>query len=564
MDIVHLAVVVVALTLVFVTVRNRSERGAYAVIGVLLSIAIWQAADFLAGSTTGFGATLFWAKVVYTSVPVLVFSFFVFVLGYTGNDEYLTPRVLGLLAVEPIVYVGAIWTNQYHELFLSDATLSGTEYWGIDLTLGPVFTGHLLYSYAVVLVAIGLLVRLLRETQSLYPRQVYAVLTAVLAPFVADLLYQLGVVTTDLTPVAFTVTALTLTAALFQFKLLDVSPVTQESIAENIHDGLFVLDTDGEFVEINDVAREQLGLNDGTVVGDAATAVLSHAPEFRDAVVDADEGSREIRTTVGGDERFFRIQVTHLRDHRGELIGRQFLVSDITEQKRHERELKRQNTQLDRFASVVSHDLRNPLNVASGRLELAKETGDPEQFERVEQAHRRMEQLIEDVLALARDGQTIARTEPVSLRAVADAAWNNVQTLDATLTVEAELQVTADPDRLQRLLENLFRNSVEHGGPGVTVEVGEIDGGNDATPDGFYVADDGPGIPESDRDEVLDVGFTTAEDGTGLGLAIVSSIVTAHGWDVTITESDTGGARFEVAFVDATSDSRPVEMNVTD
>ena len=73
----------------------------------------------------------------------------------------------------------------------------------------------------------------------------------------------------------------------------------------------------------------------------------------------------------------------------------------------------------------------------------------------------------------------------------------------------------------------------------VSVTVGAFDGG-------FYVADDGPGIPPARRETVFDPGVTTAADGTGFGLAIVREIAEAHGWTVSVTESESGGARFEI------------------
>jgi signal transduction histidine kinase len=68
--------------------------------------------------------------------------------------------------------------------------------------------------------------------------------------------------------------------------------------------------------------------------------------------------------------------------------------------------------------------------------------------------------------------------------------------------------------------------------------------------EGFYVADTGFGIPESDRMEVFEAGYSTSEDGTGFGLRIVKQIVDAHGWDITVTESNQGGARFDITGVE--------------
>jgi len=243
-----------------------------------------------------------------------------------------------------------------------------------------------------------------------------------------------------------------------------------------------------------------------------------------------------------------------------ELMGN--WISYEQERERREQELTRQRNRLEDFASVVSHDLRNPLNVAVGRLTLVDEEydGDPEHVESLRRSLERMDELIDDVLALARGGHKVIDATETSLDDIITAAWDTVESSDATLErVDTDARITGDQTRLQQLFENLFRNSVEHGStssrPGaddsvehsndpVTVRVGTLADGR-----GFYVADDGPGIPEDERDEVFERGYTTSDDGTGFGLAIVSEIVDAHGGRITVAESEDGGVRFDVTGV---------------
>ncbi|MEF8872313.1 MAG: PAS domain S-box protein [Haloarculaceae archaeon] len=216
-----------------------------------------------------------------------------------------------------------------------------------------------------------------------------------------------------------------------------------------------------------------------------------------------------------------------------------------TEQVRvREQKLRNQNEQLEEFASVVSHDLRNPLNVATARLELLGEECDSDHIAAIERSHSRMNGLIDDLLALARHGDTLDGTEPVDLAKLTRSCWQTVATAEATLVTDTTGEIVADRSRLQQLLENVFRNSVEHGGDTVTVTVGRLDGG-------FYVEDDGTGIPESDRETVFDAGYSTATGGSGFGLSIVEQITDAHGWDITVTASPEGGARFEITGVES-------------
>jgi signal transduction histidine kinase len=203
------------------------------------------------------------------------------------------------------------------------------------------------------------------------------------------------------------------------------------------------------------------------------------------------------------------------------------------------RKLERQNDQLEEFTGVVSHDLRNPLEVATGRLELAREECDSEHLEGVARAHDRMESLIDDLLTVAKQGNEVTDPDLVDLGEIVEKCWRTVQTDSATLHLDASQTINADENRLRQLFENLIRNAVEHAGPDVEITVGDLNGG-------LYVADDGPGIPKRERDSVFESGYSTADGGTGFGLSIVKAVADAHGWDVSVTDSATGGARFEI------------------
>lgn len=214
-------------------------------------------------------------------------------------------------------------------------------------------------------------------------------------------------------------------------------------------------------------------------------------------------------------------------------------------QQRASKRIERQRDQLEEFASVVSHDLRNPLGVVQGYLDLAEQAGDPEHFDRCRNALGRMEALIDDLLVLAREGQPIGETESIDVAEIVRDCWELVPTEDATLEISDSAVFTGDWSRVQQLFENLLRNAVEHGGRDVTVRIGVLDGGS-----GIYVEDDGPGIPEEEREQIFADGYSTGQEGSGFGLSIVQQIARAHTWDVRVTESATGGARFEVTGVE--------------
>ena len=216
-------------------------------------------------------------------------------------------------------------------------------------------------------------------------------------------------------------------------------------------------------------------------------------------------------------------------------------------------DVEQQNEQLEGYTKVLSHDLRNPLSVAKGRARLIEKEVDLPHTEPLTRSLDRMESIIEDALTLVSQ-RSVSGTVRLDLATAATDAWSHVETADAALALGEPTQIEADPNLFAHVLENLFRNAIEHGGDDVRVEVG-------ATPEGFYVEDDGPGVPPDRRESVFEQGFTTnrADGGTGFGLAIVRQIVLAHDWQVALADGMGGGARFEIETTRPGRDGRDFE-----
>lgn len=328
------------------------------------------------------------------------------------------------------------------------------------------------------------------------------------------------------------------------------------TLVETINDPVYVLDEAGQFEYVNNAFVEMVGYNRETILG--APPALIKSAEAADC---AETNLGRLLSSEGPDSVQFEIEVQPKQggpipceDHMGVLPyegecfeGSVGILRDITERKERERKLKRRNQRLDEFASVVSHDLQNPLSVAAGSIDLAKAECNSEHLERTEHALDRMEDLIEDLLVLARGDEAVTDPKPVDLAGIAQTCWKNVETTDATLVTEVDKTVYADESRLMQLLENLSGNAVEHGGSEVTVTVGNLD-------DGFYIEDDGCGIPEDEYDDVFTPGYSNSDDGTGFGLSIVDQIVAAYGWEIRLTEGTSGGTRFEITGVDSVTE----------
>ncbi|WP_276273416.1 PAS domain-containing sensor histidine kinase [Haloarcula litorea] len=321
-------------------------------------------------------------------------------------------------------------------------------------------------------------------------------------------------------------------------------PRVQIALADEAGDGLDPVDS----VEDRDVYRQYAEWYDAAYERGTDLFVVDGGD---DAVASFDAAQRPVAALLPvGDHGVFGVTTGEGTVDEFTLDLSRILAANVEgalDRAARERELERQNERLEEFASIVSHDLRNPLSVASAYVELAKDDPQRIYLEKADDALDRMGQLTDELLTLAKKGQAVGDTEPVRLSAALREARETVA--DPALTVRTgDLgTVVADRSRLVELLENLLRNCLDH-----AATDGEVTVTVEPLPEGFAVADDGPGVPESEREAVFEMGYTDSDDGTGYGLYIVETIARAHGWSVRVTESEAGGARFEFTGVDAT------------
>jgi PAS domain S-box-containing protein len=528
--------------------RNREATGARLLVGVALATAVWAGGSLGLTLATAPTAELRWLQFSYLGIVAAPVTFFILALEYTGQNQYRSPATSGSLLALGGGILGLVWTNPYHQLYWARIEYVADVPSGLATTPGVGFWGFVVFTYVLLLVGSLLFVRYAFTAPHLYRSQTTAILIAVGAPWAVNVPHALQFMSTDLTPVALSVTTVALWWAMFRYRLTDIGPIALRTVFESISTGVYVLDRHDRIVDVNAAGKDLLDLPDD-VIGTPFREIAPNSDFYEHVhhktdqpeifALDASDQSEE--DTPAG--RYYEVQATPVESASGTREGQIVVVNDVTDQQRQQKQLERQNERLEEFTSVVSHDLRNPLNVAAGNLTLAQENGDGDHLERADQALSRMETLIDDLLALAYVGTQSTDLEPVDLEEVVADAWETVDTHGATLVTQADTILIADRSRLHQLIENLIRNAIEHGGEAVTVTIGD-------RANGFYVADDGPGIPVNERDEVFETGYSTREDGTGFGLNIVREVVDAHGWGIAVAESAEGGARFEITDVD--------------
>ncbi|WP_168216057.1 PAS domain-containing protein [Halorussus marinus] len=352
-----------------------------------------------------------------------------------------------------------------------------------------------------------------------------------------------------------------------------------DAVLDAIDDVFYILDESGQFRQWNDSVPAVTGYRDEEIASMSPLEFFDESDRARVAAAireGFENGSVQIEAetvTKTGDRVPFEFVASALDSPSGDRVlagvGR-----DITEQVERERkleaavdELEASNERLESFASMLAHELRNPVTIGQIYTRQLPDETDSTAVEYVTEAFDRIEDMIDVMLVLTRGTEAVGERVPVDLAAVARSVWDELSVPDATLTVAVDRTIRADETYVRHLFRNLFENAVEHGstsnrpedddavehcstgdqpsaaerdGRGVAVTVGDLQ-------TGFYVADDGAGIPPDERDAVFEAGYTTAADGggTGLGLAFVQELADVYGWECTATESDAGGARFE-------------------
>jgi PAS domain S-box-containing protein len=347
-----------------------------------------------------------------------------------------------------------------------------------------------------------------------------------------------------------------------------------DEVFERIDDGFFALDEEWQFTYVNEYAERLLDADRADLFSGPLWEV---SPELRESeTADAFRRAVETQNHVSHEE-YVEPLAAWLEFHAyPSESGLSVYVRDVSDRKRREQRLEEQNERLESFASMLAHELRNPLSIGQIYLQSA-EDGDESAFERVADALDRMEDMIDVLLVMTRGGDASIDPDIVPLREAASEAWGEIGNEGGRLEVETDARVEVERHHLRHLLQNLFRNAVEHGSTSPRSEAHEdaVDHGSTSSrhtdddavehgstnadgvltvrigplEDGFYVEDDGSGVPEDDRERVFEAGYTTEDVGIGLGLTFIAQLAEIYGWECSLTESDEGGARFEFSNV---------------
>nr|WP_259371253.1 histidine kinase N-terminal 7TM domain-containing protein [Natranaeroarchaeum aerophilus] len=529
--------------------RKRPVPGASSFSAFMFGGGLWAVAVLGIRTTPGPTTELFWSLFQYFGIVLLPPAWLVFALDYTSRDRWITPSTIAILSVLPVGTLVALWTNDLHRLFYDPTTTETVASASIaGMPYGPLFYAMVTWAYLFILVGSAMLVHLLITAPKRYRVRIVAVLVAIAAPLVSNLLYLVGVLSlpVDPAPYAFAVSGLVFGWALFGHELFDVPPVAPKVahtiVFDQTDNGVLILDAGGYVVDHNDAATELLDLPsdpDGKRLEDVIPSFAEQLSK-RDGETVTDELSLSTEP-----RRYLKVTSTPIRRRSDRKIGTLLTMDDITDQRLREQ-------RLDVLQRVLRHNVRQETNKILGYTEfLEDEVDGDEKSEHADAINRAAHSLIE--------WSTKARSIDRTLGPDADEkrVFEVESTIDAILEDATRTHPGAEIDAdvptsetirchtsIEKALYEIIDNAIRHNDsdePSVTVSAEVEDEWVTIS-----ISDDGSGLPAMERD-VLDRGRETPlEHGSGLGLWLVNWSVTASGGSVSIDTDEGTTVRIRV------------------
>lgn len=565
-------------------VRHASAAGTQPFLWLCVGVAVWCAAGVGHALASTAAVKLLWAKLQYLGIATVGPCWLLFTLEYAGV-KWLRARVGGipvsrLLWVIPAATVMLAATNEWHRAIWTSVVVTGPG--SATYSYGPWFWGAVSYNYALLLIGSIIIVRRAYRSPSLLRQQFAAVLAAALVPWAANIVYLLRVSPIDITPLAFAVSSLLLTWALFRSALFDLVPVARDLVIDSLSDAMIVTDGARRILDMNAAARA-LARRKGTVTGGEPWVgrelgtifpVLAGEPLRTTDLLLMSDALEADDAPVWFEVRMLPVQ------WRGRPSGAWVvMLRDVTEQRRAaaEREaLERRVEEQDRreslsiLAAGVAHEFNNLLAGIVGNADLLAmqvpaSSAMGGNVGEILISAQRAAALVSKMLAYAGEGHAaITRVDlDVVVRDAVDMARLTAGERCEIVYHGAPAAIDADAAHIGQVATNLIANAVDavgHGGHVVVTtgvarlaadDIARMRFGRDVAPGEYAfidVRDDGCGMDAATMRRLFKPFFTTKPIGHGLGLAAVQGIVLGHRGALEVESRRGAGSRFRAWF----------------
>ncbi len=519
----------------------RGRPGAKPLAVFAASASVWSVVEGLAVVQSGTETILFWTALSLSLSVVLPATWLVFVFEYTGNERWLTRRLYAALLVEPLLFVSLVWTNSSHELVWSGYTV--VSYGAFDafaLVFEIGFWGHLAYSYLVLTVGAFVLLRLLFRTNRLYQWQGTALLVAIFVPMSASSLSSFGLLLPGIDPtgIASVLSAVILVVAVLETELRGVAPATREvgreAVLTELDDAIVILDDGNRVVDVNPAAERLLGESADSCLGKHLSALR---PEL-ERTLDGTEDQAQLELEREGKIRYYDIRVSGLYRGYGMVSGRVVSLRDVTRRRQREQ-------RLDVLNRLLRHNIRNELNIARGKVELAQaDIEDEKTRATLQDAITAVDGIVDRSNKLGRLSRMLDSEEmdaidiATELRGEREMGGLSPEGGEVVFDLPDRL-VVAGGSSLVAAFEELVSNAIEHNDsdePRVHLRVNE--GKTDETHVVIEISDNGPGIEDQELQTILSGEETPLRHSSGVGLWLVNWVVERAGGTVAFENDD--------------------------
>ena len=327
---------------------RRDAPGALWAAVLLGAVAWWSGGNAYEVLAPELSQKIFAAQAQYFGILLVPTAFLMLTVAFTRQLGLLRRRVWWVLAVEPAVMLAVVWTNGAHGLLWPTTEI---ERFGaaelLVLQHGPAFWVNNLYSHALLLTGVVILVRAVVRGGSAYRTQSALVLVGVMTPWAANLVTVAGLlsVPVDLTPFGFVVTGVFTAIAVTHHSMFDLIALGRAAVMDSIRPGVVVLDETGRIVEMNPAAELMAGTSGVGAVGRPVGEVLA---DFGDLLVEAALPSIHHVELVGPDgPRYYEVRLSALASPRRGNRGRLVVLRDATPERLAEAKLSEANARLE-------------------------------------------------------------------------------------------------------------------------------------------------------------------------------------------------------------------------
>jgi PAS domain S-box-containing protein len=491
-----------------------------------------------------------------------------FALSFTQQHKYITPRFVALIFTIPIITILLAFTNSYHQLIWEQVDFfPGTN--ESVYHYGKWFWIYVAYEYGLVVSSIIILISGIFRFYNNYKNQVVFLIAGALIPLSASILYvfKLLPVNIDLTPVSLIFSGVIVGLGIYWQGMIDIMPIARKQIVRYLGDGIIVTDMADRIIDANPAILSILEFTQEELIG-KSFELIKYNLFKKVRLADSIEGTIETIIRIGKEDRFFEIKINPVILSNQKLIGRIFILHDITKRKKaldaavESNQLLRKEiaekekliADLDAYARSVAHDLKNPISGLLGLRDIIKTDLESNNLEEISQllemAHeqaQKMYKIVDELLLLSRIRKEDIKPVPLEMTSIINEAIKRlnghwIKSEGSIKMPESWPMVLGHAQWIEEVWYNFLSNAIKYGGEPPTITLGAEK--TDGSQYRFWIQDNGNGLPA----EVFDKIFNDFErlgrenvEGYGLGLPIVKRIIHKLGGEVQVCSDNLPG-----------------------